>query len=934
MRFSLSVLLVLLVLASLVSAERAMPLSGDWRFALDPENEGIEQQWFNKQLPDTINLPASTDQRGKGTLYAQPTIGKLTRKHSYEGAAWYQREVKIPSTWSHSRVILFLERCHWKSSLWVDGQFIGDQDSLSVPHQYDLGGSMTPGVHTLTLRVDNSYLYDIGRWAHSLTDETQTNWNGLIGRIELRETSPVWLDSVQAYPDVERQLVRVTARAVSALTQPAQAEFSVRLGDSNAKQQVSLAPGTTQLEVTLPFPREAKLWEEGSPNLTKLAVALRGEDFGASKEVALGLREFGAEGRHFTLNGHPYYVRGNLECCIFPKTGYPPMQTSDWEALIKANQAWGVNNLRFHSWCPPEAAFEAADRLGCTFQVELPCWLGENVDEATRDFLRREAFRIIDAYGNHPSFCLMSLGNEHGATNRQWLMELVDELRQADPRHLYTCQSHPSDLTRSDDFFETAGTEKGIIRGLGSAGSTTDFDFEQALVDYTRPVITHELAQWESYPPFSQIASYTGHLLPLNFQSYKQSLEANGLAEYADAFVAASGKLQTLLYKEECEAQLRTKELAGFSLLSVQDFPGQGTALVGVVDALWQPKGYVTPEEWRQWCAPTVLLARIEKRQLTTSDSLEAKIEVAHWAAEPLLSAQPYWQLLDANGKQLAAGNLSETDISAGGVTPLGELSISLADMPVPCELTLRVSLAGTDVRNEWRIWVFPDEVRLEAPAGVFVTNQLGEARAALAEGRTVLLNAPEGLRNAIPAQFTPTFWDVLLFASQPRTMGILVDPAHPLFAEFPTQFYADWQWFDVLSNSRALVLEGPATKLKPLVRFIDNYNADYNKPLAGVLEARVGKGKLLLSLLNPTTSTPTGRQFQASLLKYAGSKDFTPAGSLRLQELDDLLAPDPLHDLLRKPASLANAALDVLSAGAVTTFNTRPPGSPRRTSY
>jgi hypothetical protein len=523
----------------------------------------------------------------------------------------------------------------------------------------------------------------------------------------------------------------------------------------------------------------------------------------------------------------------------------------------------------------------------------------------------------------------MSLGNEHGATNRQWLMELVEELRQADPRHLYTCQSHPSDVTRGDDFYETAGTEKGIIRGTGNAGKTTDSDFSLALVDYQRPVVTHELAQWESYPDLDQISRYTGPLLPLNFESYKQSLEANGLMGYADDFVAASGKLQTLLYKEECEAQLRTKELAGFSLLSVQDFPGQGTALVGVVDALWQPKGYVTPEEWRQWCAPTVLLARIEKRQLTSSESLSAKIEVAHWAAESLRGAQPSWQLLDANGKQLAAGKLPETDILSGGVTPLGEISVPLAGLPAPSELTLKASLAGTALHNEWRIWVFPDEVQLETPAGVLETSQVSEARKALIEGRTVLLNAPEGLRNAIPAQFTPTFWDVLLFASQPRAMGLLVDPAHPLFAEFPTRFYADWQWFDVLSNSRALVLEGPAARLTPVVRFIDNYNADYNKSLAGVLEARVGKGKLLLSLLNPTTATPAGKQFQAALLKYADSEEFAPTGSLRQADLDALLAPDPLRDLLHKPASLENAVLDVLSAGAVTTLNTTAPWQP-----
>lgn len=131
------------------------------------------------------------------------------------------------------------------------------------------------------------------------------------------------------------------------------------------------------------------------------------------RSTKFGMREFSRNQSDLLLNGNKVFLRGTLECCIFPLTGRPPMEPEGWKKVFLTAREWGLNHLRFHSWCPPEAAFQVADSLGFYLQVELPLWsvkVGE--DSHTNDFLYAEADRILAEYGNHPSFCFFSLGNE------------------------------------------------------------------------------------------------------------------------------------------------------------------------------------------------------------------------------------------------------------------------------------------------------------------------------------------------------------------------------------------------------------------------------------------------------------------------------------------------------------------------------------------
>jgi len=376
-----------------------LPLIGNWRFQLDPKSEGGSAGWFDQKLPDTIELPGSCEQRGYGEKPAKSEERRLTHVRQYVGPAWYQRDLDIPQAWSGKRVELFLERCHWETAAWVDGQRVGTQNSLSAPHRHDLG-ILAPGKHTLTICVDNSYKLPIGLWAHAISEDTQGNWNGIIGAIELRATDPVWIRSAQIFSGTLKASIG---------NQTGQDLVGKILGS-----EISIPAGGGEVEV--PFARSLKdeKWDEFSPVMHTLDLKLTAGPYSDTKKIIYGVRDLIAKDKQFLLNGRPTLLRGPVDECVYPLTGYPPMDKAGWRRVLGVCKSHGFNFLRFHSWCPPEAAFAVADELGFLYQVEVPFWTIDAPafgDDPLRDqFIRDELALILETYGNHPSFALMAMG--------------------------------------------------------------------------------------------------------------------------------------------------------------------------------------------------------------------------------------------------------------------------------------------------------------------------------------------------------------------------------------------------------------------------------------------------------------------------------------------------------------------------------------------
>ena len=501
--------------------------------------------------------------------------------------------------------------------------------------------------------------------------------------------------------------------------------------------EFTLSPGENLVKMDYQIEGGALLWDEFSPNVYQLVMKLNSES--GSDEIVedFGFRDFKVNGTRFTINERPVFLRGTLECAIFPLTGYPPTEASGWEKVYTAVQAHGLNHVRFHSWCPPKAAFEVADQMGIYLHVECSSWPNQSTQLGSGfpvdEYIWDESRHIIREYGNHPSFVMMASGNEPGGPkHREYLTEFVNYWKQNDTRRIYTgAAGWP--VLEVNEFHNIPGPR---IQGWGEELNSiinaeppkTSYDWRNKVPDDDIPVVSHEIGQWCVYPNFREIEKYTGVLKARNFEIFQESLNANHMGHLADSFLLASGKLQALCYKADIEAALRTPGFAGFQLLDLHDFPGQGTALVGVLDPFWEEKGYISPEEFSRFSNSTVPLARLEKQIFTEGEILKAGIEVAHFGQQPLKAVNPEWSIVH-NNEVLASGTLGQTDIPVGNAISLGEVTYEFQKENLPRKLTMRVKTG--DFSNAWDVWVYPadqvpetGDVRVVETLDDWVTNR------------------------------------------------------------------------------------------------------------------------------------------------------------------------------------------------------------------
>jgi len=918
------------------------PLEGFWRFELDPDDVGLKQNWFGRDLRNRIRLPGSLQMQGFGNeitastpwilslydhywylrddykAYAEPGKVKVPflsqpQRH-YLGAAWYQRDIDIPQYLIGRRLILTLERPHWSSTVWLDSRPIGTQMSLVAPHVYELG-SVPAGRHRLTIRVDNRMLMPYRPDAHSVSDSLGGSWNGIVGKIQLEDTGRVWIDDAQAFPNLAAHTMLIKVRVGNITGRSGQGTLTAIWPDIGVVPVTWDEHGGTA-EVEVPIRADAETWDEFHPKKLPLRLWLKGADFEEYKDLTVGLRDFHAEGNQFILNGRQINFRGTHFGGDFPLTGYPPTDVKSWLVLFELCKKWGLNHMRFHSWCPPGAAFEAADQIGFYLQPEPGMWNEISPGTTMEHMLYEETDRMIRAYGNHPSFMLLSASNEPKGKWQQSLSAWVANYRTADPRRLYASgtghtERELENITQGTDYLAIQRINQMMLRReAGWFGG----DFGQSLLDIDIPVISHEVGQWVAYPDYGIIKKFKGYLRPGNFEIFRDSMEAHGLLEKDKQFAYASGRFQLECYKEEIEANLRTPGLGGFQLLDLHDYLGQGTALVGLLDAFWESKGYVDADEFKEFCNTTVPLARMPKRIYTTTDKLVVDVELAHFGAEPMKDGKAVWRIDD--NPPLAQGEWETRSFPVGKNIPLGKVSVDLSNGHTQGEHKLTVTVAPeslfdpttgrirkspdavkgtTYFENEWTFWVYPasldEQLRGSAicpvsrAPDILVTHSWEEAEKKLSAGGKVLFvpgNADLDWFSP-PLDTVPVFWNRQMGPAWSRMLGLWIDlnPAeaktHAL-ENFATGSYFDWRWASIVSGVRAVNLDRLPKELEPVVWAIDDWNRNYK--LGVIFECAVGDGKLLVSAIDvtkPNERNPVARQLRYSLLNYMASDCFQP---------------------------------------------------------
>ena len=846
-----SILIACLGLVSLGLQAQSISLAGEWNVELGKSGSAFAKSKRASQgeakraiLPGTID----TNHLGFASKDTMETT-HLTRLYAYKGAARYSRTINIPKDWKKKPVELFLERTR-PTWVYVDGELVDSCNFISTPQRYLLPKKVKPGKHLLEIVVDNGrgVPEQVYGSSHAYTEDTQTNWNGIIGEIRLEVKSE------------ER-----------------------RVKNSN------VLPGFA--------------------------------------------KDFHIEGAHFYANGHRIFLRGKHDAAVWPLTGHVEMSVEGWMKYLGTCKEYGINHVRFHSWCPPEAAFVAADSLGIYLQPELPFWGSfDKKDERLMAFLHQEGENILREYGHHPSFRMMALGNELWGDIDQ-MKEFVDDFRKIAPDKYYTFGSNYylgyQGIKEGMDYFTTCriggegwGKYNTHTRGSFSFADAYDggminhfhpnstMNFDEACDKAGIPIISHETGQFQTYPDYREIKKYTGVLHPYNFEVFRRRLAAAGMLSQADDFHKASGLWSVKLYKADIEMDLRTRNMAGFQLLDIQDYPGQGSAFVGILDAFMESKGITTPEEWRQWCSPVVPLLEMKKFCFEDGEKIQAKVKVANYGGSSLYGKKLKWKIGDAEGVM----NIFTYD---EGLIDVGVLDEEIsADKPT--KLNVSLNIEETEARNSYEFWVYPKKA-LEKK-GVIIAKDLNQEVVKVLEHGGKVLWMPTASSHFVAADdtlsqvdnatpytvgglFQTDYWNYRMFKTicennkkkvSPGTLGILTNPEHPIFKGFPTEMHTNWQWFPVIKESHPLVLDNFSKDYRPIVQVIDNI--ERNHKLGLVMEWKVGAGKLLVCMsdLEKAAKYPEGKAFYQSVIDYMRSADFNPSAEITVDELKQKLAEKP----------------------------------------
>ena len=700
----------------------------------------------------------------------------------------------------------------------------------------------------------------------------------------------------------------------------------------------------TEIQLTIPANGKLKHWSEFTPEVYSLEIVLRSGKSRDTYHTEFGFYQIGHDGTKILINGRPVFLRGNLDCVHFPITGYASCSIDDWERIFTIYKDYGLNHVRFHSWCPPEAAFRAANRIGIYMQAEASIWIdwwmstdmvargrpemdtkgypsGLGHDAVRDSFVVAEMHRVVDFYGNHPSFSMFCIGNELGNSDFEVMNSWISALKVKDPRRLYAASTART-INPTDDYMATHYLP-GIGRTRGLSGARTDWDFESTYGKMNIPVIAHEIGQWPVYPRWSEIDKYTGVLKARNLQEFREVALENGIANQSDEFANASGALNQIMYKYEIESFFRTPSCAGIQLLSMQDYQGQGEALIGWLDAHWDSKNITTPEKFRQHHTTTVPLLRIPKFTYTNDEIFKAEAELSHHGQHQL-EARVNWKIIDEQGKVLSNGHFGQSQFPLGSMTQLGKIEFKLNKQHQAEKLTVLIEVENTPFRNQWDIWVYP-AINAELENDILVTSTL-DARTleALHDGASVLLMAHELGTNetSVLAHYYPLYWSLTFFPGQGKTcIGLLVQDKHPAFAHFPSSYHSDWQWETISTDAKGFILNQLPHQYRPLAQPIDDFHR--NNKLGSIFELKAGKGKLLICGYNLSTNLPVARRLRHSLLSYMSSPHFQPSTEVNTAWLQTTLASTPVAGSSNIPKEFSNAILYVDAAARQGTKNT-----------
>ena len=912
---------------SAVGADVVKSLAGEWR--VTGENlSGVVR------LPGTLadaklgrrmtaaDWEADTDRRSKGAL---------TREYQYIGKAVYEREITLTEEEARYPLELVMERVMLHSELAIDGEALGSYDSLATEHVYPIPQKLTKaGRHTIRLTLDNSNLYDFSGWAHSYGPVMQSVWHGVVGEFALRRQSALRKARVFASWPTNGKLVVEVPESFKA--KPGGIRFSkdVDLAEESSLDVLSVKPSPYRKGfklVELKLNREPEPWSEHHPNLYVLELHDEASEF--AHQIRFGFRSVSAHDHAIWINGFKWFMRGNLDCCHFPLTGAPETTKAWWlDTFRRLRDEDGINTVRFHSWTPPKAAFDAADELGICFTVEAGIWqdrwmktylagTGGKMDA----FIQRELRAILETHANSPAFISLAIGNELTG-NFKKMGEWMGDCKAFDPSRMYFASANQylangvlQRVSEADDF-HVIGVGG---RCRGQRHPFTDWDYEKGYTELKLPAVAHEVGQWPIYVDWEhELAKYTGVLRPYNLEHFRDVAEKSGTKHLWPRFCEVSAKLCRLMYKADVEGLMRTPSCAGLQLLSVQDFTGQCEAMIGWRDSFYDLKPSVKGmPPFRDVLNPMPHLARFEKYCWSVGETYKATLVVRNITEQPILEGTEFEAAVAGRPPYRGYTFRLAKTIHPGDVGVVGEVTLPLTADMAGKKFMLKYG------SNSWPFWVFgragrprpAEAARPEAaPYQVLETACFDEAVAALAKGGRVLYTGPSA--KSAKSHFKPVYWSAGHFKqadAELSSLGYMVQSEHRALRGFPTEDWADWQWYNLVEGGVKHGLAGLPLEINPIVQPVPDLH--YSTFMGMLFELKVGDGRLMVCGINLSDRTkPEVNAMRASILSYMESPDFNPTVSIEADKLKEAFAPR-IPESKRRPPEFADAPVYIAAA-------------------
>lgn len=892
--------------------KKIIDLSGKWE--VDVEDLGNFE----------VFLPGTLDENKIGRNEAENIATRLTRRFSFEGVATYYKTIFIPEI-EKKRLFLKIERSKEVTLLINEVLMVPWQEgTLSTAYLYEL--TEYTGKHVnVKIQVDNAY----SKWpresiigSSASTDETQTNWNGILGEFAIYEEDCIFISSLRVYPNEEGANVSIEIEGMEYLkeeqkflnvTITSEALEADRLEIQFPIQQKKPQNRTDNLRhqynTTVYWKKDIQLWDEWEGVLYNLQAILSDPTSNQvlhQKEIVFGIRTFSIDKDiRLNLNNRKVFMRGEANCCVFPEKGYPPMTEVEWIKILNQYKEYGVNCMRFHSWCPPEAAFRAADQLGMMMQPELSQWNFKDAfgNESERSYYSLELKKIAEHLANHPSYVMLTFGNELQYTKEgfKYANELLKDIKCYDHSRLYAISSNyhygEEGVDGDSDFYTAMTLKEEILRAISSpmighlnecypsACHTYDHTV-QKIRELGKPVFGFEVGQYEILPDFNEIDLFCGVTKAVNYELIRNRAKEMGMLSEWGQYVEATGESAYLCYKEEVEAVLRTEGMSGLSLLGLQDFPGQGTALVGMMNVHLDPKpfSFASPERFRQFFNQVVPLLYLKKYTYQNGEELSAILQIANYGKRPIHDIV-LWSLIEGN-QTILKGQIDNAPYVNQGLNMAGEIKFRLPKKTNSKTYQIQIQIGV--YKNEYTIWSYEDEIVNTSNVQIseIVTEELLES---VKNGATYYIE-PETLKenfpNSITGHFTNDFWSIGTFPLQDGGMGLFIDTSHPALEKFPTQKHSDYQWWP-MSKGRVMILPNG---FQSIIKVPDSATRAYNMGL--LFEINYGKGRLMISGmgLSKQQQYPECRALLGSILSYLDKEDVLEFQTMTKEELAQIV--------------------------------------------